>query len=142
MKIDDELAQRISKASQAFGRLQVSVWNCHGIHLNTKLKMNKDVVLTTLLYGVESWTVYSNQARMLNHFNLSCLCRILKLRWQERIPDMEVLERTGILSIRVMLRQVQLRWSSHLVRIDDERLTKRLSYVDIAMGARLEGGQK
>ncbi|VDM05000.1 unnamed protein product [Schistocephalus solidus] len=38
-RIDDEIAQWISKVSQAFGRLQASVWNRHGIHLNAKLKM-------------------------------------------------------------------------------------------------------
>ncbi|VDM02690.1 unnamed protein product [Schistocephalus solidus] len=50
-RIDDDVAQWISKASHDFGRLQASVWNRHGIHLNTKLKMYKAVVLTTLLYG-------------------------------------------------------------------------------------------
>ncbi|VDL89606.1 unnamed protein product [Schistocephalus solidus] len=100
-----------------FGRLQASVWNRHGIHLNTKLKMYKAVVLTTLLYGAETWTVYWNQARKLNHFHLSCLHRKLKLGWQDRIPDAKVLERTEILSIHAMLRQVQLRWSSHLVKL-------------------------
>ncbi|BHF72975.1 hypothetical protein SprV_0401604700 [Sparganum proliferum] len=30
-KIDDEVARRISKASQAFGRLQSTVWNRHGL---------------------------------------------------------------------------------------------------------------
>ncbi|VDM00774.1 unnamed protein product [Schistocephalus solidus] len=112
------------KASQAFGRLQAFVWNRHGIHLKTKLKMYKAVVLMTLLYGAETWTVYSNQSRKLNHFYLSCLRRILKLRWQDRMPDTEVLEWTGILSIPAMLRQVQLRLSGHLVRMDDERLPK------------------
>ncbi|VDL93981.1 unnamed protein product [Schistocephalus solidus] len=141
-RIDDEVAQRISQASQAFGRLQASVWNCHGIHLNTKLKIYKAVVLMTLLYGAETWTVYQKHARKLNHFPLSCLRRILKLTWQYRIPDMEVLERTGILSIHVMLREVQLRWSGHLVRKDDERLPKRLFYGDAATGARRQGGQK
>ncbi|VDM04278.1 unnamed protein product [Schistocephalus solidus] len=58
-RIDDEVAQWISKASQAFGRLQASVWNCHGIHLNTKLKMYEAIVLTTLLYGVQTWTFYA-----------------------------------------------------------------------------------
>ncbi|VDL92556.1 unnamed protein product [Schistocephalus solidus] len=53
-RIDDEIAQRISKLSQAFGRLHPSVWKCHGIHLNTKLKKDKAVVLTTLHYGAES----------------------------------------------------------------------------------------
>ncbi|VDL92978.1 unnamed protein product [Schistocephalus solidus] len=45
-KMYGEVSQRISKASQAFGRLKASVWNRHGIHLNTKLKMYKAIVLT------------------------------------------------------------------------------------------------
>ncbi|BHF75025.1 hypothetical protein SprV_0501811800 [Sparganum proliferum] len=129
-KIDDKVANRISKASQAFGRLQSTVWNRHGLQLRTKLKMYKAVILPTLLYGAETWTVYTKQARRLNHFHLSCLRRILRLNWQDRIPDTDVLERTGILSIYAMLRQIQLRWSGHLVRMDNERLPKRLFYGD------------
>nr|VZH93823.1 unnamed protein product [Spirometra erinaceieuropaei] len=139
-KIDDEVANRISKASQAFGRLQSTVWNRHGLQLNTKLKMYKAVILPTLLYGAETWTVYTRQARRLNHFHLSCLRRILRLNWQDRIPDTDVLERTGMLSIYSMLRQMQLRWSGHLVRMDDERLPKRLFYGDVATGSRRQGG--
>ncbi|VDL90892.1 unnamed protein product [Schistocephalus solidus] len=129
-RIDNEVAQWISKASQAFGRLQASVWNPHGIHLNTELKMYEAVVLTTLPYGMETSTVYSSESRNLNHFQLSCLHRILKLRWQDRIPDTEVLDWTGIPSIHAMLRQMQLRWSGHLVRMDDERILKRHFYGD------------
>nr|VZI24094.1 unnamed protein product [Spirometra erinaceieuropaei] len=139
-KIDDEVANRISKASQAFGRLLSTVWNRHGLQMNTKLKMYKAVILPTLLYGAETWTVYTRQARRLNHFHLSCLRRILRLNWQDRIPDTDVLERTGMLSIYSMLRQMQLRWSGHLVRMDDERLPKRLFYGDVATGSRRQGG--
>nr|VZI40097.1 unnamed protein product [Spirometra erinaceieuropaei] len=78
-KIDDKVARRISKASQAFGRLQSTIWNRYGLHLNTKLKMYKAVTLPTLLYEEETWTVYKKQARRLNHFHLSCLRWILKL---------------------------------------------------------------
>ncbi|BHF75959.1 hypothetical protein SprV_0501905700 [Sparganum proliferum] len=123
-KIDDEVANRISKASQASGRLQSTVWNRHGLQLSTKLKRYKAVIQPTLLYGAGTWTVYTKEARRLNHFHLSCLRRILRLNWQDRIPDTDVLERTGILSIYTMLRQMQLRWCGHLVRMDDERLPK------------------
>nr|VZI11771.1 unnamed protein product [Spirometra erinaceieuropaei] len=140
-KIDDEVANRISKASQAFGSLQSTVWNRHGLQLSTKLKMYKAVILPTLLYGAETWTVYTRQARRLNHLHLSCLRRILRLNWQDRIPDTKVLERTGILSIYAILSQMQLRWSGHLVRMDDERLPKRLFYGDVATGSRRQGGQ-
>nr|VZI11499.1 unnamed protein product [Spirometra erinaceieuropaei] len=121
-KIDDEVANRISKASQAFGCLQSKVWNRHGFQMSTKLKMYKAVTLPTQLYGAETWTVYTRQARRLNHFLPSCLRCILRLNWQDHIPDTDMLEQTGILSIYTMLRQMQLRWSGHLVRMDDERL--------------------
>ncbi|BHF59869.1 hypothetical protein SprV_0100283000 [Sparganum proliferum] len=127
-QISVNVTQLISKASQTFGCLQNTVWNRHGFQLSTKLKMHKAVILPTLLYGAETWTVYKKQAGRLNQFHLSCLRCILKLTWQDRIPDTDVLERTGILSIYAMLRQLQLRWSGHLVRMDDEWLPKRRCY--------------
>ncbi|BHF58179.1 hypothetical protein SprV_0100112900 [Sparganum proliferum] len=129
-KIDDEVARLISK-------------------------MYKTAILSTLLYEAVTLTVYKKQTHRLNHFHFSCLRRILRLSWQDRIPDSDVLERTGtqiqpplpqlssteikaksanrvpntdvlertgILSIYVMLRQLQTRWSGHLVRMDNERL--------------------
>ncbi|BHF69440.1 hypothetical protein SprV_0301248400 [Sparganum proliferum] len=140
-KIDDEVTRRISKASQAFGRIQSTVWNRRGLPLSTKLKMYKAVILPTLLYGTETWTVYTKQARRLNHFHLSYLRRILRLSWQDRIAVTDVLGRTGILSIYTMLRQMQVRWRGHLMRMDDERLPKRLFYRDIARSSRRQGGQ-
>ncbi|BHF58811.1 hypothetical protein SprV_0100176600 [Sparganum proliferum] len=112
--VEDEVTRNISKASQAFCRLQGPVWNCHGLQLSMKLKIYKAVILPTLLYGADTWTVYTKQAGRLNHFHFSCLRCILKPRWQDRIPDTDVRERTGILDIYTMLRQQQLRWSGHL----------------------------
>nr|VZI48968.1 unnamed protein product [Spirometra erinaceieuropaei] len=43
--------------------------------------------------------------------------------------------------IYAILKQMQLRWSGHLVRMDDERLPKRLFYGDVATGSRRQGGQ-
>nr|VZI39829.1 unnamed protein product [Spirometra erinaceieuropaei] len=53
-KIDDGVARRLPKASQAFSRLQDTVWNRHGLQLRAKLKMYKAVILPTLLYGAET----------------------------------------------------------------------------------------
>ncbi|BHF75986.1 Chondroitin sulfate synthase 1 [Sparganum proliferum] len=37
--VDDEVSRKIFKSSQAFGRLQSTVWNRHGLYLSTKLKI-------------------------------------------------------------------------------------------------------
>ena len=55
-QMDEDIQARISKARSAYGRLQEGVWKPHGIQLNTKIKVYKAAVLTTLLYGAESWT--------------------------------------------------------------------------------------
>ncbi|VDL94405.1 unnamed protein product [Schistocephalus solidus] len=49
--------------------------------------------------------------------------------------------RTGLFSIYAQLKQLQLRWSGHLVRMDDERLPKRIFYRDVAMGSRRQEGK-
>nr|VZI18223.1 unnamed protein product [Spirometra erinaceieuropaei] len=120
--------------SQVFGCLQSTVWNRNGLHPNSKLKTYKAVFPPTLLYGAEAWTVHKE-----HHCHPSSLQRIPKLRWQDRIPDMDALERTGILSIYTVLRRLQLGWSGYLVRMDDERLTKRLFSGNVARDSRRQG---
>nr|VZI38648.1 unnamed protein product [Spirometra erinaceieuropaei] len=71
-KIDEEVAHWISKASQALGRLQSTVWNRHGLHFSTKPKIYKAIILRTLQYGAEIWTAYKRQAQKLNHFHFKC----------------------------------------------------------------------
>ena len=91
--IDVEVNNRLSKANSTFGRLRKKVWDRRGISQDTKLKVYTAVVLTVLLYACESWTVYSRHARKLNHFHTKCLRIILSIRWQDMVPDTEVLAR-------------------------------------------------
>ncbi|VDL95375.1 unnamed protein product [Schistocephalus solidus] len=96
MKVKSEVAHRIAHASQAFGRIQNIIWNRH-----------RATILPRLLYGAQTWKVNQKQARKLNPFHHNCLCRILNLRCQDMIPDTEVLEQTGLLSIYIQLQRGQ-----------------------------------
>ena len=78
--IDDEVNARIAKASAAFGQLHGSIWDRSGIRLDTKLKVYRSVVLPTLLYTCETWTVYQRHAKRLNHFHTSCIRKLLKIK--------------------------------------------------------------
>nr|VZI30224.1 unnamed protein product [Spirometra erinaceieuropaei] len=140
-KVDDEVARLISKACQAFSRLRNTVLNRHSHHISTKREMYRAVILPTLLYEAGTWTEYKKQARRLNYFHVSCFQKILKPRWQNQIPDTDVLERMGILTIYIMPIQLQLRWSGHLVHMDDERSPRRLFYGEVATSSRRQGGQ-
>ena len=140
--IDDEITARIAKASVAFGRLRANVWERNGIKLDTKLKVYKAVVLPTLLYACETWTVYQRHAKRLNHFHLSCLRKLLKIKWQDKIPDTEVLKKAGMQSMHTVLKLAQLRWTGHVIRMPDARLPKKVFYGELQEGKRSQGGQK
>ena len=128
MHIDDEVTAKTVKASVAFGRLRTNVWERNRIRLDTKLKVYIAVVLPTLLYACETWTVYQRHAKKLNHFHLSCLRKILKIRWQNKIPDTEVPKKAKMQSVHTLLKLAQLRWIGHVTRMPDERLPKKVLY--------------
>ena len=125
--IDDEVTARTAKANVAFGRLRTNVWKRNGIRLYTKLKVYKAVVLPTLLYACKTWTVYQRHAKKLNHFHLGCLRKLLKIRWQDKIPETAVLKKAKIQSVHTLLKLAQLRWTCHVTRMPNERLPRKFS---------------
>ena len=141
VRIDDAVVLRIAKASAAFGNLIEKVREREGLSTQTKLKVYKAVILPSLLYSCETWTVYSRHLKSLNSFHLKCLRKILKIRWQDKVPDTEVLHRADMTSIHTLISKNQLRWSGHVVRMDDNRLPKRIFYGELTTAKRTTGSQ-
>ena len=132
LSIDKELRQRVAKAATAFGRLDRRVWSSHDLKIATKLLVYKSMVLSALLYGCETWTVYRKHVRYLDRFHQNCLRRILGIKWQDRVPDTEVLRRASSTGMETTLMHHRLRWTGHVVRMDHTRLPKRLFYGQLA----------
>ena len=140
--IDDKVDARLAKANSAFGRLNKSVWNRRGITLETKIKVYRAAVLTTLLYGSETWTVYRRHAAKLNHFHTTHLRKLLGIKWQDKIPDTEVLARADLPSIHTLLKKSQLQWAGHVARMPEYRLPKKLLFGELQCGKRSLVGPK
>ena len=96
-------------------------------------------VMSTLLYGSESWTTYARQERRLNGFHLRCLRRLLHIRWQDRATNTEGLERAGSLSMPSLLIQRRLRWLGHAHLMEPDRLPREILYGELQEGVRRVG---
>ena len=141
-RIDDDVLEKINRASSAFGRLRTRVFQNKHLKLSTKIKVYEAICLTTLLYGAEAWTVYSHHLKKLEHFHISCLQKILGLTWRDRIPHTQILERSNCTSIEAILTKRQLRWTGHVIRMPDNRLPKQILYGQLETGLRRPGGPK
>ena len=121
-KLDTELRLRKSKASQAFGRLKDKVWFNKDLTIKTKCAVYSAIVLSNLLYGAESWTVYMAQAHSLNAYMMRHLRQILGVKWWHRIPNQDILMKTNMSSTYETLIHRNLRWAGHLIRLDNTRV--------------------
>ena len=96
-------------------------------------------VVSTLLYGSESWTPHSGQEKRLSTFHMRCLRRILGISLNDHFTNSAVLERAGVSSMFTLLKQRRLRWLGHVSRMDDGRIPKDLLYGELASGKRPTG---
>lgn len=138
-QLDDEINHRIQQAHCAFGRLRKRVFDNRNIKLQTKVSVYNAAVLSTLLYGSESWTLYRRHHRVMDKFHMTCLRRLLKITWRDKVPNTTVLERTRSRTIETIIHQSQLRWLGHVIRMSDDRLPKQLLYGELSRGTRAVG---
>ena len=78
--LDKEISTRIAKANASYGRLQKRVWCDRGLSIEIKCAVYKAVVLSALLYGCESWTLYRRHTKLLDQFHQRCLRRIMNIK--------------------------------------------------------------
>ena len=90
--IGRENTSRISKASQALGRICTWMLNQHNTRLSTKLGVYSAAVLTSFLCGLEARTLYHLRIKQLEQFHMHALCSILGIHWQYKIINLEILD--------------------------------------------------
>ena len=73
---------------------------------------------------------------------MTCLRRILHVRWQDKVPNTTILERCNETSIEEKLIRSQLRWCGHVSRMDNYRIPKQMLYGQLSGGLRTQGGQR
>ena len=61
--IEAELQKRMSKSSLSFRHLRERLWNNHNVSIRVKGKIYHAIILSTLLYGTETWTVYRRHVK-------------------------------------------------------------------------------
>jgi hypothetical protein len=140
--MDEEITNRLNAASRSFWRLRERVFDSHDLTLSTKIAVYKAVVIPTMTYGCETWVNYRRHTKSLEKLQQRHLRQLLRIRWFHKISNAEVLRRSNCHSIDTILSRALLRWSGHVVRMNDNRLPKNILYGELTNGKRKQGGQR
>ena len=139
LSLDAEINKRIGKAASTLARLTARVWTSPKLSIKRKMAVYNACVISTLLYGSETWTTYAGQERRLNTFHLRSIRRILGICSQDKVTNADVLSRAGLPTIYTLLRQRRLRWLCHVRRMEDGRIPIDILYGELALGRRTTG---
>jgi hypothetical protein len=137
--LEAEINKRIGKAATTFGNLQDRAWSNKNLTTRTKVRIYEACVLSILLYGCESWPTYSHQERRLNTFHLRCLRKIVGVSWEDKVPDVRILEMCHSTNLTTIIRKRRLRWTGYVHRMDESRFPKCVLYGQLSTGKRSVG---
>ena len=70
LSMDSELNKQTGKAAITLSRLTKRVWSNNKLSDHIKVNVYKACVISTLLYGSESWTMHAHQEKRLNAFHM------------------------------------------------------------------------
>ena len=125
--LDVEIQHRIRCACFSYGRLKDRVFSERGFRTATKILVYKAVILTTLLYGCETWVAYRRHVKVLEQFQqrIGAYC-IIGVHWQDRITNARILEQADTTSIEAHIVRSQLSRAGHVRLMPDTRVPKQL----------------
>jgi len=76
------------------------------------------LVMSVLLYGAKTWTLLVVDMNTLEAIDVRCQRQILDVCWWVHVSNAEVLQRSGLAIIAVLLRHRRLSLFGHVARLD------------------------
>ena len=117
-KSDAEVKRRIAIAKIAFMKMKQTLCR-NEIKLETRFRILKCYVWSTLLYGVETWTISDTLMKRITAFEMWTYRRMLKISWVERKTNTEVLGMMAVTPwLERMIKTRKLKYFGHIVRHD------------------------
>ncbi len=115
-----EIKCRIGIATSAMSRLN-PIWSNRNISVKTKLRFMRAIVISTMTYACESWTIDAESEKRINAFEMKCYRKILQIpytahRTNESVKDEIVQNSENYETLLSVVKQRKLKWFGHVTR--------------------------
>ena len=120
MPHNQEILARLGTATSALVRLD-KIWKEKHLPLPTKINLLRAIVISTALYGCETWTMNAKMEKKIQAFDMKCLRKVLMISWKQKKTNEyvkeEIKRRYGKLeSLLNIIKIRKLTWYGHVIR--------------------------
>ena len=81
-----EILSRIAQTTEALSRLKI-IWRDKNISLASEVKSMRTLILSTLLYACESWTLTAEIERRIQALEMRCYRRLLNISYKDHVRN-------------------------------------------------------
>ena len=133
-----EIKSRLAITTSIMAKLD-KIWKNKNISFPTKMRLYRALVLSTLLYGCESWIMTAETTKRVQTFETKCFRRMLGISWSDRKTNdyvrAQVTSRAGPQEpLLATIKRRKLTWFGHV--------TRHNSLPKTILQGTLEGGRK
>jgi len=143
----NEITKRINSAAFSFNYKCAAVFNNKKVRMKTKLRTYGALILSTLLYGCQTWAITTTDMKRVEVLQQDCLRRILGIKWYDKITRVQVLKIASSYGVRIqpveaIIRERRLRWLGHIERAGPSHLLYVVLHSQANNGSRARGKQQ
>ena len=128
---DDEIENRIGTATRMVGALRRQVIERKELSKATKLRVINAMVVPTLLYGSETWTLQKRHRSKIQAMEMRYLRRIEGVSRLDRIPNEDIRRRLGVEAVLAVADRKKKEWRERIEGMSQERLVRRVFEEDV-----------
>ena len=88
-------------------------------------------VISTLLYGAESWPLSVTQMKKLESAHHMFQRRLWGITWRDKVRNEDIRKKTGSQKLEDIIKERRLKWFGHILRMDNSRTARQATQWDI-----------
>ncbi|XP_022203759.2 uncharacterized protein LOC111060407 [Nilaparvata lugens] len=138
-KLDEELRNRINKASRAYYGTKDCIFGKKEVGTMVKNRVYKSIIEPIVLYAVESWPMKTQHMSRVRAVAMKCHRRTAGRTLRDRVRSDRIREEIGMKDVKEVIDRKQLGYWGHVQRMDDERKVKQ--YANVVVGGRRKRGR-
>ena len=131
--MEAEIEHRLTEGCRVVGALREIFRK--GVSREVKVRLYESVFIPAVTYGCESWVMNASVKKKMGVLEMRVLREIAGVKRIDRIRNTRIRSMCGLnVSLLGLVERRILRWFGHLVRMDEERLVKRVMMCEIEGG--------
>ena len=131
--MDGEIDHRLAEGNRVMGALREIFKK--GVSRDVKMKLYESVFIPTITYGCEAWVMNAKVRKKIEVLEMRVLREIACVRRVDRVRNTRIRNMCGSsVSLVGLVERRILRWFGHLIRMNEDRLVKRIMMWEIEGG--------